>query len=395
MKLLIHAVSAKGGGGVTYIGRFLKHASRIRPDWQFIAFLPQRTIAQIPPLAANVRLEATEIGFSPWWKRLWWDQITFRRLLRGERADALFSTANFGMTACPTPQILLVRNALYFSATFQDTFLKLYSSSDKASFRLRRRLIVRSVQSADVVMTPTAATLAEVRRYAKIPPHKALVNPYGVEEVDPAGASTATSPGPAKPFQILYVSYYRENKNLTTLLKALRELQSKGMRAYRLITTLNPDTGDGLWALTSQEDRRLLADPLVASAVEMAGPSTPAEAMKLYERSDLFVFPSMVESFGFPLVEAMARGVPVLASDTPVNREVCGDAAVYFPMFDFKELAAQIECLADNGSLRAGLGTAGTARVRSRFSWDEHVRKVLDRMAELVARRGQAKFRAR
>jgi glycosyltransferase involved in cell wall biosynthesis len=84
----------------------------------------------------------------------------------------------------------------------------------------------------------------------------------------------------------------------------------------------------------------------------------------------------------------MARCVPIIASDTPVNREVCGDAAVYFPLFDYRELAAQIERLAADPALREALAKAGAARVRARFNWDSHARRVLDTVAELVARRG-------
>jgi glycosyltransferase involved in cell wall biosynthesis len=387
VRFLLTSVAAKGGGGITYIGSFLKHAARLKPEWQFVAFLPPIAISQIQPLPANVRLIATEIGYAPWWKRVWWDQVNFRRLVRMEKADVLYSVANFGMVACPVPQILQILNPVYTSRLYQERYLS-HSFSDELSFRLRRGLLCQSVRSADIVMTPTAATLAEVRCYMKVPPERALVNPLGVEEPDPAGASTAPSCGPGEPFRLSYVSYYRAHKNLTTLLQALRELQSKGQRPYRLITNLDPDTGDGLWALTSHQDRSLLTDPLIAPAVEMARPSTHAEALALYERSDLFVFPSIVESFGFPLVEAMVRRVPVLASDTAVNREVCGDAAVYFPLFDYKELAAQIERLAADGGLRAALVNAGAERVRTRFSWERHVREILDKASDLVARRG-------
>lgn len=385
LKLFLNAVSAKAGGGVTYIGPFLKHAARLRPDWLFVALLPARTIAEIQPVPNNVRLEATEIGFAPWWRRLWWDQISLRRLLREERPDALYSTANFGMVSCPIPQILLVRNALYFSASFNERFLGRYAFSDLASFLLRRRLIVRSVRSADVVMTPTAAMLDELRHYVEVSDDRALVNPYGQ---DPSGNPGAPVVGSMdSPVRLLYVSYYREHKNLTTLLKALRELGSSGRREYKLITTLNPEEGEAIAAITSAEDRALVNDPAIRPALEIRGPCSPTAALRLYEQCDLFVFPSMVESFGFPLVEAMARGLPIIASDTPVNREVCGEAAVYFPLFDFKELAAEIERVSGDLSLRVKLAKASAARVRAVFSWDTHVRRILDSASELNAGR--------
>src|SRR5208337_643205 len=93
------------------------------------------------------------------WRRLWWEQVTLRRFLRKEKIDALFSTANFAMLGCPVRQILLVRNALYFSKLYQQMFLGKHRWHERLAFALRRWLILRSVRSADVVMAPTQAML--------------------------------------------------------------------------------------------------------------------------------------------------------------------------------------------------------------------------------------------
>ena len=95
-------------------------------------------------------------------------------------------------------------------------------------------------------------------------------------------------------------------------------------------------------------------------------------------------------------VDPFARGqgrtrpafvVPVSAGDPASGREVCGEAAVYFPLFDFKELAAEIERVSGDLSLRVKLAKASAARVRAVFSWDTHVRRILDSASELNAGR--------
>ncbi len=99
-------------------------------------------------------------------------------------------------------------------------------------------------------------------------------------------------------------------------------------------------------------------------------------SIPLYEAADLFIYPSLCESFGFPLVEAMASGLPVIAADLPLNREMCGEAAVYYPAKDPAALAREIRRVAGDEPLRARLSSAGRTRSR-RFSWDDHVDSIM------------------
>jgi glycosyltransferase involved in cell wall biosynthesis len=106
---------------------------------------------------------------------------------------------------------------------------------------------------------------------------------------------------------------------------------------------------------------------------------------RLYRDSDLFVFPSIAESFGHPLVEAMASGLPILASDIPVCREICGEAAIYFDPFDEKSLAQAIVHLAEDTTLRKRLSEAGRRRAVSQFNWTDHVRRLVTLIEEVGA----------
>ena len=89
----------------------------------------------------------------------------------------------------------------------------------------------------------------------------------------------------------------------------------------------------------------------------------------LYRACQVFVFPSLVESFGLPLVEAMAAGAPVLASNLPVCREMCIDAAQYFDPLDPKHLAQLLEDVCNSHVLRNKLSVKGRNRA-TQFSWD-------------------------
>jgi glycosyltransferase involved in cell wall biosynthesis len=78
------------------------------------------------------------------------------------------------------------------------------------------------------------------------------------------------------------------------------------------------------------------------------------------------------------MAEAMAHGLPIVASDTPVNREICGDAAVYFSPLSAEDLTQQVRRLAQDPALKGKLGAVGRERAATLFRWDRHVQRILE-----------------
>ncbi len=383
MKVIINAAAAKMGGHVTYITHLLRHLSQFQNRLELLVFLPPKTIENQEALPENVRLFPTRIGYAGWWKRLWWDQITLRHFLTKQRADVLFSTGNYAMFACPVRQLLLVRDALYFSGNYQEMFMTKHDLRARLVYRLRRWLICQSVRSADVVMTPTQAMLDCLRSYAEVRPEKTVVNPYGVEVQDAFRLRAEGEPGDGEPqvppfVRLLYVSLYAEHKNLNTVLKALPILNRNGGRRFVLQTTADPGWEGARWTVTHKADLALALQPEVRQWVEFVGPVRKGLTQELYRGADIFVFPSLIESFGFPLVEAMAYGLPIVASDTLVNREVCGDAAVYFSPLSAEELASQVYRVATDNPLRRRISAAARQRAATLFRWDKHAARILE-----------------
>jgi len=289
-------------------------------------------------------------------------------------------------------QVLLVCNALYFSKVYQEVFVPRHNWRVRVDFWLRRWLVRRSAARCDVVMTPTQALLDDMRPEVKV--GKALVNPYGIAEGNSSPQRVeGTTPAPSgecgSPVRLVYVSLYAEHKNLATLLEAIRLLNRDGGRRFLLKTTVNPTWKDADWTTTYRDDLALAGQAGIAPWVEFVGPLDRAEALRLYCGADIFVFPSLVESFGHPLAEAMAAGLPIAAADTPVNREVCGPAAEYFEPFSAEDLASKVSRLATDRALRQRLGAAGCRRAATAPGWNDHVRRVLE-VAEVADSRGAA-----
>jgi len=113
---------------------------------------------------------------------------------------------------------------------------------------------------------------------------------------------------------------------------------------------------------------------------------SPDAVGALYRAADVFAFPSLCESFGFPMLEAMASGLPSVAADTPFNREMLDGAAIYHVPESVEDARQALERLVNDATLRAGLQAAARARIAARdWSWARYTASVLDLVIEAAA----------
>ncbi|MCB1721524.1 MAG: glycosyltransferase family 4 protein, partial [Alphaproteobacteria bacterium] len=119
-----------------------------------------------------------------------------------------------------------------------------------------------------------------------------------------------------------------------------------------------------------------------AQNVILPGRLTDEEIVALYRHAQALVFPSLYEGFGIPPLEAMVQGCPVLASDIPPMREVCGDSALYFDSRDPAQCARHMQKFLDNPSAREDLIRKGAARYPA-FSWKTSAGKILDELMDM------------
>jgi len=386
--VVVNAVSAKSGGAATYIRNLVRDLSRVACHLRFVVCVPPGIVVRDGLDPSRVRVVETAIGSASAWRRLLWDQIMLRRLLKLERAAVLLSTSDFGMWRCPNSQALLVRNSLFWSSEYLTTLMPQRSALGRWAFRVRRWLVGISIKHANVVVTPSESMMADVRRSVAVDDSKARVIPFGVplerfrRRSDPPLRSEQAA---SDQFQVLLVSEYGEHKGLGTLLRAFLILQGRAERDIVLQTTASPDDFPGSEIVTRHEDRALARHPALAGVVRFLGPVPYEKIGELYSSSDLFVLPSLTESFGHPLVEAMASGLPIVASDIPVCREICEDAAVFFRPGDPGDLADKIVELRRDPASRAKLGENGRRRVEARFTWEEHVHRLIRVLEDLAA----------
>jgi glycosyltransferase involved in cell wall biosynthesis len=156
------------------------------------------------------------------------------------------------------------------------------------------------------------------------------------------------------------VSAKRPHKNLARLLQALAAIAPERRPALVIPGYPTP------YEATLREEAAGLG---VADDVRLLDWVSPAELEGLYALADVFVFPSLHEGFGLPVLEAMRRGVPVACSDRSSLPEVAGDAALLFDPEDPRAIAAAIERLLGDAGEAARLRAAGIARA-ARFTWE-------------------------
>ncbi len=238
------------------------------------------------------------------------------------------------------------------------TFLHHTGLVTAASARYRT-LVPRSLRRAAVVCTPSHAVAGEVAEAYRLPADRIAVTHLGVRDglaqAEPPPADWLAAHG-LPPDYLLFVGSREPRKNLPVLLDAYRRLRDQDPDVPPLALVGPPGWGPSLDAAG-----------LPAGAVVTTGYLPDEDLARVLAGAAVFVFPSRYEGFGLPPLEALACGVPVVASDLPVCREVLGDQARYAPEGDADALAdALAAALADPG--RPEVRAARRAHA-ARFTW--------------------------
>jgi glycosyltransferase involved in cell wall biosynthesis len=239
----------------------------------------------------------------------------------------------------------------------------------------------RSIHWADVTVAPSEAFATELGRWTGV---NVVAIHHGFdreaferdttllsEEVE---AKLRSADGALK---LLFVSHYNYYRNFETLIRALPLLRKQiAERPVRLFLTCQLASGKNPGAYQPDSAAALVKQLGVADMVVELGSIPYQQLHQIYTRADLYVTPAYTETFAHPLVEAMSSRLPVIASDIPVHREICGDAAVYFERFSAESLGHAVARVANSPEDMARMATFGSSRAND-LSWKIHVEKIL------------------
>jgi len=386
MRLLINGLAASAGGGLTYLRNVIP---------QFAARTDVETTVALPPSLRREFRDLPKVCFlemhpaeSPA-VRFWQEQTVLPNLIRQAGADVLISAGNFALRKSPAPQILLSRNALYTSADFYRDLRRRHEYAMWLDSRVRSILAKRSIFWADRTVAPSLAFAQELRQWTGrnvVAIHHGFDQEAFFQDHTPLPQEICLKlEAEGDAFRLLLVSHYNYYRNFETLLRAVPLLREQlGGRKIKLFLTCSLKAKENPGSYRAETAAELIARLGIAENVVELGTVPYGRLHHVYRACDVYVAPAYAESFAHPLVEAMASGLPVVASDLPVHREICCESALYFPRFSPQELATTISRVASSRDLAAGLSASGWQRSKE-FSWRQHVDRIISLARNLAA----------
>ena len=369
--VLINATSIKMGGGLTYLKNYIKEISKINSPFDFVVL---KRVSTLLETQGSPCLKIINVSLSnTWCAKAFFNLFGLRKFLRVYRASLLWQMANFTLPFCPCPQVILLRQAQYFSKIFCREIFPLYPFKRKWAFCWRRWLIIYAVKQANLVIVPSRSLVHDFERQTGLGIEKLVVNCYAPPACDKI---PIRSRAPNKRIRLLYLTHYGEHKNLATLLKAVVLLDRMLTVNFEVLISIDLTAKLNQYCVTLRQDRVLAQQLAVKRHVKFIGVLPYEKIGPFYQSADIFVWPTLTESFGHPLVEAMAFGLPIIASDILVNREICVDSALYFEPLNPKDLADKIKLAITDIKLRKKLMEKSQERSKL-FSWEDHVKRLL------------------
>jgi glycosyltransferase involved in cell wall biosynthesis len=238
---------------------------------------------------------------------------------------------------------------------------------------------IRNARGARRIVVDSQATARDVIRYLHVSPDRLRVAYLGgpeVRDVEPDPLLRERYNLPERYF--LFVGTLQPRKNVPRLLRAFAVARARGRLGEQTVLALAGQAGLGAESL-----KELAGELGIGDAVRWLGYIPSEDRPALYASALAFVFPSLYEGFGLPVLEAMAWGTPVIASDVSSLPEVVGDAGLLVDPLDVAGLSDAMARVADDRSLTDRLVARGRDQA-ARFSWDRCAAEIEKTFVEAV-----------
>jgi glycosyltransferase involved in cell wall biosynthesis len=348
LRILINGLHSKSGGGVTYLRNILPALAKEDPGLELHLLIHSKQMPLFDCLADHARLHVLRFDDGIL-ATLLWEQLALPILARVMGAQVVFSPANYGPFLAHN-SVLLLRNSLAVAQEDTRFAKRVYW----AAVAMMTRLSLLFARRAVAVSRFAIGMLTQFP-FGRMD-DKIVIIPHGVS------AEFVSGEGVPRENFLLAVGDIYIQKNYHTLLSALAELLPRHPGLTLRIAGRELDS-----------EYKLQLDSVIQKFgieknVEFLGNLPTAALVDLYRTCRLFVFPSTVETFGNPLLEAMACGAPVACSCSAAMPEVAGDAVEYFSPLSATDLARAVERILNDDDLRISLSERALARA-AQFSW--------------------------
>ncbi len=385
MKVIIDGNGLVAGTGIsTYIRSLIAHIARVDHDNEYVIFShffndygrKREIVESAVPRQDNFRLDCRRFpeSLAFFLERGARVRLT-EHLLAGSGADVFHGTGNLLPRLKNTASVL---TAHHFYAPGDPLFPPAASRRERAYFQAT----ADAVRDSTRVIAVSRFTADELERHFPGTREKTTVVHEAIADHFSESASVS-APYPPEQYGIRGPFIYcsgplNERKNIARLIDAFALLRKKGRRELLFISGFNEGSYAG--ALKRRWGNQGLRDAVVTS-----GYIPPEELPAVYRAARLFVYPSLLEGFGLPPLEAMACGCPVVASRAASLPEVVGEGGMLFDPFSPEDIARKMEILLSDENERELLIARGRENIR-RFSWDKAARETIDAYRSSIER---------
>ena len=362
-------------GSGQYLHHLLVSLRRVAPDLDLVLILPPQlsTPDDVPEGVEAV----TTSGPGGNLGKVWFEQRTYPQKVAQVGADIAHVPYWGPPLRSPAPLVTSLLDVIPLA-------IPDYASGTRA--RLYTALVSASVRGSSHVLTLSHASRLDIIDYLEIPDERITVtylatdpgfHPRMGAERDPAVREKYHLPDDF----ILYLGGFDLRKNVNQLLLAYTYvMEAEGMEVPLVIAGREPSQ----WGTHMFPDLRQYAAELgIAENVQWIGFVPEEEKASLYRLARVFVWPSLYEGFGLPLLEAMACGTPVVANEVSCFPEIAADGAFLTEPGNARTMAGAIIALLEQEPLRHTQINAGLARVTA-FSWRKTAQQTLDTYAQVL-----------
>jgi glycosyltransferase involved in cell wall biosynthesis len=352
------------GGSETYIRNLIKWLPVVDHENEYLVFINEESRGVFDPPAPGVTLVPCPVRATNRPRRILWEQFSLPAQVQRRGIDILLSA---GMTApfrCPATSVLMLFDLQHINQP--DNFPWYY-------LPFLRSIIYASAKSVDGILTLSNQVKSDIIRSYHISPDRINVTHLAVDHDSftlhgPLERSSVKKRYGLPDRFILYAASSLPHKNHERLFQAFRQVRDR-IPGLKLVLTGARDKGEGT-LLQKIQDMGIGQDVLLLGWLPFE------DVPSIYHASDAFVFPTLHEGFGLPVLEAMACGIPVVCSKIEPLLEVADDAALFVDPYSPDGIAAGIFAALSDEALRDQLIQKGLARAK-KFTWESTVRTTL------------------
>jgi glycosyltransferase involved in cell wall biosynthesis len=367
-RFLIDGSMARGGGGYTYLVNILPRLSEMAPNDRFRVLVRTDRLADALSGLPNVEvMHLPDVGL---FERFRFLHTQMPRIAAEWGADIYFSVGEYTPLRMPCPTIAAFRNPNVFTHLKQG-----WPAYQRLRLKALRALAWLSAKRSDRIMFVSEDSAKWIGDTINLPEWKRAVVHHGFDASKWGGEMG----GVRNDGVILSVSSVYRYKNYVRLIEAYAQLAKRRPNLPDLVIV--GDDQDSEYQQKMVDARNATGD--LAESIHLVGAVAYEQVKEYYRNASLFVFPSYLETFGHPLLEAMGCDVPVVAADIPVFREIAEDAVLYADPYKIDALASAMEDALSSDIQRRKMVDRGRERV-AHFTWERSTSRLLAMFSDLL-----------